>query len=245
LADGRLLSWSKYDKTLRLWSSAGEAQAVLRGHEWEVSGALALADGRLLSWSDDRTLRLWSSAGEEQAVLRGHEGDVNGALALADGRLLSWSWDKTLRLWSSAGEEQAVLRGHENAVNRALALVDGRLLSWSYDGTLWLWSSAGEAVDVLAQDYYRGDRAVIADWAKKHGLTLSDLYPPDAIDPITAGGRVQARGNVLVVYDAQTGQTRHTFYGDAKITAIAVLHEGRVVVAGDTQGRVLFLRVRG
>jgi WD40 repeat protein len=204
-----------------------------------------LVDGRLLSWSRDKTLRLWSSAGEEQAVLRGHEGRVNGALALVDGRLLSWSWDKTLRLWSSAGEEQAVLRGHKYGVNGALALVDGRLLSWSDDKTFRLWSSAGEAIDILAQDYYRGDRAVIADWAKKHGLTLSDLYPPDAIDPFTAGGCVRAIGNALVVYDAQTGQTRHAFYGDAEITAIDVLDEGRTIVAGDRAGRVLFLRVRG
>jgi hypothetical protein len=36
---------------------------TLRGHEACVNGALALADGRLLSWSKDGTLRLWASNG--------------------------------------------------------------------------------------------------------------------------------------------------------------------------------------
>jgi transposase InsO family protein len=59
----------------------------------EVSGALELRDGRLLSWAvySDTTLRLWAADGTELAVLRGHERSVNGALELRDGRLLSWS----------------------------------------------------------------------------------------------------------------------------------------------------------
>jgi WD40 repeat protein len=80
-----------WDKTLRLWAADGTERAVLRGHEDEVSGALELRDGRLLSWSG--TLRLWAADGTELAVLRGHEGEVRGALELRDGRLLSWSDD--------------------------------------------------------------------------------------------------------------------------------------------------------
>ncbi|MDZ4770368.1 MAG: hypothetical protein SGJ24_14680 [Chloroflexota bacterium] len=34
-------------------------QAALTGHTDSVFGALALADGRFLSWSGDKTLRLW------------------------------------------------------------------------------------------------------------------------------------------------------------------------------------------
>ena len=77
LSDGRLLTWSD-DATARLWSSEGEEQAVLRGHEGAVLGGLELSDGRLLTWSSDATARLWSAEGEEQAVLRGHEGWVLG-----------------------------------------------------------------------------------------------------------------------------------------------------------------------
>ena len=94
---------------------------TLRGHEEAVSGALALPDGRLLSWSGDKTLRLWSADGAPLAELCGHEEAVSGALALPDGRPLSWSKDdKTLRLWSADGASLAVLRGHDRWVFGAL-----------------------------------------------------------------------------------------------------------------------------
>jgi WD40 repeat protein len=82
--------------------------AALEGHMGAIYGALALADGRLLSWADDTSLRLWSAAGEPLMVLEGHTDEVTGALPLADGRLLSWADDGTLRLWSATGEGLAV-----------------------------------------------------------------------------------------------------------------------------------------
>jgi len=108
-----------------------------------VNGALALADGRLLSWSNDQTLRLWAGDGAPLRELKGHAGRVRGALALADGRLLSWSNDQTLRLWAQDGAPLRELKGHTDWVNGALALADGRLLSWSDDGTLRLWAQDG------------------------------------------------------------------------------------------------------
>jgi hypothetical protein len=41
----------------------GTPLTTLKGHAGPVGGPLALADGRLLSWSDDGTVRLWSSNG--------------------------------------------------------------------------------------------------------------------------------------------------------------------------------------
>ncbi|MCX6901610.1 MAG: DUF4062 domain-containing protein, partial [Verrucomicrobia bacterium] len=126
--------------------------AVLEGHTDMVEGALALSDGRLLSWSDDNTLRLWDSqSGACRAVLEGHTDMVKGALALSDGRLLSWSLDKTLRLWDGqSGASLAVLEGHTSFVKGALALSDGRLLSWSGDQTLRLWDGqSGASLAVL------------------------------------------------------------------------------------------------
>jgi hypothetical protein len=121
----------------------------LRGHGRLVSGAMALSDGRLLSWSYDGTLRLWAGDGTALAELKGHSSSVLGATALSDGRLLSWSDDKTLRLWASDGTALAELKGHRDPVYGAMALSDGRLLSWSHDGTLRLWASDGAALAEL------------------------------------------------------------------------------------------------
>jgi WD40 repeat protein len=195
LADGRLLSWSM-DNTLRLWDgSRGMCLAVLEGHTdgvklgggaklCGVSGALVLADGRLLSWAHDRTLRLWdSTTGECLAVLRGHSEGVNGALALADGRLLSWSHnEKTLRVWDSIClSYRAVLEGHTSLVNGALVLADGRLLSWSMDNTLRLWDvRRGACLAVLeGHTYSVGGALALADghllsWSGDKTLRLWD-----------------------------------------------------------------------
>ena len=223
--------------------AGGALLRTLAGHEDEVEGALALGDGRLLSWSADRTLRLWEEDRTPLAVLRGHEGVVRGALALGDGRLLSWSRDRTLRLWGEDGAPLAALEGHADWVFGALALGDGRLLSWG-GRTLRLWGADGAPIDALEQDYYRGDRAAISAWAARHGYSLADLYPPEEIDPLMAGGRVAKVGRAaLRLYHPQTGEHVHTFYGDAEFgTGPVVLDGGRIVAVGDKVGRVLILR---
>ena len=136
-------------------ATASPCLRVLEGHTSSVKGALALPDGRLLSWSDDHTLRLWDGAtGAALAVLEGHTREVTDALALPDGRLLSWSEDGTLRLWDGAtGAALVALMGHTEAVHGAIALPDGRLLSWSWDDTLRLWDGATGAALVTLEGH--------------------------------------------------------------------------------------------
>jgi WD domain, G-beta repeat len=116
---------------------------TLGGHTSSVNGALVLADGRLLSWSDDHSLRLWAADGAPLGELEGHTGSVNGALVLTDGCLLSWGHDRSLRLWAADGAPRGELRGHTSSVNGAQELADGRLLSWSVDHSLRLWAADG------------------------------------------------------------------------------------------------------
>ena len=60
---------------------------VFEGHKASVDGALALGDGRLLSWSRDHTLRVWDVAsGACMATLEGHTDAVIGATTLPSGR---------------------------------------------------------------------------------------------------------------------------------------------------------------
>ena len=142
-----------------LHTPTSRCQNVLEGHASGVTGALALADGRLLSWcgdlsSIDKTLRLWDgNSGECLAVLEGHASGVTGALVLADGRLLSWSHDKTLRVWDgNNGACLMIFKGHTSQILGVLVLADNRLLSrgsWG-DNTLRLWDgNSGECLAVL------------------------------------------------------------------------------------------------
>jgi WD40 repeat protein len=159
LAEGRC-NWFWLRRVPRLLHTPrSRCLAVLEGHASGVTGALPLADGRLLSWcgdlfSADRTLRLWDgNSGACLAVLEGHTSGVLGALALVDGRLLSWSWDYTLRLWDgNSGVCLKVLEGHTGRILGVLELADKRLLSWGSwgDNTLRLWDcKSGACLAVL------------------------------------------------------------------------------------------------
>jgi WD40 repeat protein len=247
LFDGRILSYD-WKGMLHLWNSKGELIKTLKGHTSGVTGAIELSDRRILSWSRDNTLRLWTSDGISLATLMGHTNSVTGAIELSDGHILSWGDDKTLRLWTSNGTSLATLLEHTYEVKCAIELTDGRILSWSVsylqreDKILQLWDVDGTPIDVLEQDYYRNDRSIIGAWAQGHGLTLDDIYSLEE-DPLMTSGRVQRRDTDLIIYDSQTGATINTFYGDAPFTGGAVvLDGGRVVVAGDSAGRVIFLR---
>jgi WD40 repeat protein len=123
--------------------------AVLEGHTNVVYGAFQLADGRILSRSEDKTLRIWDTDGRPISVLKGHKDWVSGALQLTDERVLSWSGgDTTLRIWDTDGRPLAFLEGHTDWGD-ALQLTDGRMLSWSEDKTLRIWDTDGSSVIVL------------------------------------------------------------------------------------------------
>ena len=121
----------------------------LIGHTAPVTGAVALRNGDILSWSEDGTLRLWDPEGVATHTLKGHSGPVTGAISLKDERLLSWSEDGTLRLWDPEGVATHTLKGHSGPVTGAISLKDERLLSWSEDGTLRLWENNGAAIITL------------------------------------------------------------------------------------------------
>jgi WD40 repeat protein len=111
-------------------------------HDNGVRGALALTDGRVLTWSQNDTLRLWDAVKHGQVGPAMHHDSIRGALELTNGRFLSWCFNNTLRLWDVDTRMQIgdTMR-HDDKVTGALELADGRLLSWSEDRTLRLWDA--------------------------------------------------------------------------------------------------------
>jgi WD40 repeat protein len=182
------------------------SNALLLGHTAQLIGAKVLADGRILSWSQDGTLRLWDSTGNPLSVLQGHTGAVLGAEVLSDGRILSWSDDETLRLWDSMGQFLSVLE--ESPVLEARVLSDGRILSLSWDGTLRLWDSMAQPLTALEgymNEIYGAE--VLADgrilaWSWDGTLRLGDStgQAPIMLEGHTGtvlGAEVLADGRIL------------------------------------------------
>ena len=88
---------------------------VLHGHTNRIS-CVAVAEGRIISGSNDTTLRIWGLDGRPLATLEGHTRWVT-CVAVAEGRIISGSVDSTLRIWSVRDEltERPALTGDQEA----------------------------------------------------------------------------------------------------------------------------------
>ena len=96
LADGRLLSLSE-DGHARRWSPDGVASEA---GPCDAADALALADGRVVTWSVARaSLEVRGLDGAVLATLQNRERPLRGVCALGPDALLSWGDDETTR-WS-------------------------------------------------------------------------------------------------------------------------------------------------
>jgi WD40 repeat protein len=84
-----------------VWSTNGEALAVLEGHtNWVNSAAFSPDGDRIVTASDDGTARVWSADGEQLAVLEGHTAGITSAAFSPDGsQVVTASDDSTARVW--------------------------------------------------------------------------------------------------------------------------------------------------
>lgn len=121
---------------------------VFEGHSDRVIGAKVLANGQILSWSQDKTARMWNAdTGELVAILEGHRGASLETLSLGDSRLVTYSLpyyhtsepDPFLHIWKQSGELEGAICADEKMVKGALILPNNQLLSWGEDATLCIW----------------------------------------------------------------------------------------------------------
>lgn len=114
------------DFAIQVWDlDAMTARLRLTGHQGQINGLAASADGRLLASAGwDGAVGLWDlQAGDRIALMRGHDGPVNDvAFADGGGLVYSASADGTIRTWDVATRSagRIVLR-HGFGVTRLLA----------------------------------------------------------------------------------------------------------------------------
>jgi len=221
---------SSLDLTLKVWDLAtGQQLRTLIGHS--INSVVLTPDGkRAISASDDKTLRVWDlTTGQELRTLKGHNSYVNSVALTPDGHYaVSASHDCELKVWDlTLGQELRTLKGHKHWVHSVAITSDGKLaVSASSDHTLKVWDLAsGQELISLAGH---------------SGSVHCVLISPDGQIAISA-----AEDKVLKMWNLQSGDEIASFIGESDMKAIAVASDGKTIVAGDTSGRVHFLRLEG
>jgi WD40 repeat protein len=146
--DGSQLATDGIDDIVRIWDSAGQQLAELKG----VHSVVFSPDGsQLATLGEDDTARIWDSTGQQLAELKGHQGYVSSVVFSPDGsQLATRGADGTARIWDSAGKSLAELKGHQGAVWSVVFSPDGsQLATNSADGTARIWDSVGQQLAEL------------------------------------------------------------------------------------------------
>jgi WD40 repeat protein len=273
-ADGKRAISGSDDKTLKVWDlTTGKKQFTLKGHTSLVNAVAVTPDGkRAISGSGDKTLKVWDlTSGKEQFTLNGHTSFVNAVAVTADGkRAISGSYDNTLKVWDlTTGKEQFTLNGHTSSVYAVAVTADGkRAISGSGDKTLKVWdlttgkeqftlnghTSSVNAVAVTGD----GNRAISSSWDKtlkvwdlttrKEQFTLNGHTSSVNAVAVTGDGNRAISGSrdkTIKVWDLSRGNVIASFTGESSIASCAIAPDGVTIVAGDTSGRVHFLRLEG
>src|SRR5262249_31523792 len=157
---------------------------------------------------------------------QGHTKPVASVVLSSDGRrAVSTSYDSTLRVWDlESGKTLRMLHGYSSSAKGvALTPDDRRVVSADYKALRVLDLDSGQSIHTL-----RGHTG----WIK--AMT------------VTPNGRRVVFGSddgTLRLWDLKDGNELVGFTIDAHVTACVVAQDNRTIVAGDSFGRVHFLRL--
>jgi WD40 repeat protein len=248
LPDGKRALSASYDKTLKLWDiEKGVVLKTLKRHSDGVSSMASLPGG------------------EGYALIDG----VSSVAMLPDGKCaLSSEVGGTLILWDiEKGLVLKTLEGHSRGVWSMAVLPDGkRALSASEDRTIKLWDIEKGLVLKTLEDNSRvtsmavlpdgkralfalHDKATLALWDVEKGLLLKALglgeyYNVKSLTvPLDGDHVLSVSFEILMLWDLSTDQIIATLHGDSVFTCCSVAPDGKTIVAGDSAGRVHFLRI--
>ncbi|MCL4253442.1 MAG: WD40 repeat domain-containing protein [Anaerolineae bacterium] len=251
LSDGRLLTQAS--NRLYLWDIHQAPILPKTAYPDFVKRVIRLDNQTVLS-ADEHTVYLWDKKGEPHLDLWRYASWIEQDVILDTKRMMfvSGRFSKeldTIINFRHLTRRYPLCYGHEWTEDYKVRLPNGWQLAQGEHPVIYL-----EDVNNMVEedDYdptryiseldegYIGNYERIFAWLHEHGINPDDAY--SKIDfPMLDGWRVSKNSNnTVIIYHPQTGKTIHTFYGDAPFTSVAVLDD--VVIAGDTYGRVIFLR---
>jgi WD40 repeat protein len=250
-----------------VWSLTGGAHREFPGHQAGVGSFTVLDDHTVVSYGDDGTALSWDPrsgrnvtteplprphpVGAEVVVRmagpRGHQevtGDVEGTIRVRDS-----STGTTVQTFRGPGGPIISLATTADGVLGGC--VSGVLSSWGLDSPKLRWERRAHT-SLLTGIVVAGDRVVtggadgfVRMWRITDGEplgTLAELGQPIGTIAVRHDGDqlVIAAGERLIILDIAAGAVVATFYGDARISALAVLSDGGIV-CGEAAGAVHFL----
>ncbi|MDX2078433.1 MAG: hypothetical protein SFZ02_18515 [bacterium] len=232
LIDGRLLT--RWANLLYIWDTNSQAVGLDFVHNGVVVRVIGLDDDEVLS-SDRDNLYLW---------------DKNGQLSKNIWRYNSWGEQDTIlnkfRMISVARNHFFIWRMNKKIYKLpsseyiAVELPNGWRLLQPHYPILYLQDENETIISEIREDY-AGNLERIFAWLREYNINPDDAYP-DFNFPNLKGLRVKCHFSekALILYDPQNGKTIYTFHGDMWFTSVIVIDD--IVIAGDSMGRVIFLR---
>lgn len=272
--NGRIFASGSFDRTIKLWTRAGDLVGSLKGHVAPVLSVAFSANGQvLISGSVDDTIKLWNiTNGKLLHTLVDHSGSVVSISIVIspDGQMLaSGSDDSTIKVWHLSTGKLLRTFGHDRAITSIVMSPDGQILaSGSNDNTVRLWNfHTGELLRTLSshpQDVnaiaLSLDGQTLASGSSDHTIKIweistgalhqtlyghSDLVRTVAVSP---DGQFIASGSsdrTIKIWDFQTGKLLDTLSGHTKdVNTVTISSNSKTIISGSSDHTIKIWRLR-
>ncbi|HEX4966830.1 MAG TPA: TIR domain-containing protein [Thermoanaerobaculia bacterium] len=234
LDSDRIASSSSSENIIRIWNPrTGKLLNTIQSQQ--RTGALAAFGSDFLfaapadPLAKDQSIQTWHLAlGQKMSDLPAFPGGVATLCAVDSRFLLIGTYDGLivhLDISTEFNRRNFALRGHEKGVF-SLAIIDrGHLASGSLDQTIRIWDlGSQETVQIL-----RGHKGVVTGLA-----SISSRFLVSA-----------SQDQTIRVWNLETGTPIVNLHLDTGLSSLAVMPDGRTLVAGDAAGTMHFLRLEG
>jgi WD40 repeat protein len=216
--DGRRISTTGDDKTVRLWDIEGHLIATLEGADHFPFASFSRDSRRLVTKADGNTAKLWDAeAGRLLATLQGHSDEVYTASFSLDGsRIATAGPDGSPKIWDSTGRILATLQG------------GGSELLFSPDGSRIVTLDISDAKTPKTKVWDATSGRLVATLEGLAGAAPTSFSPD--------GSRVLTESHHTVrLWDTVSGRLLATrIVGDhSSLVSPTFSPDGRIVTAGD------------